>query len=266
ESVLIYECCFRVLSTSEETKLICATLSTLLTVLKYIPSADFFKFSLLDLMMDNFPRKPCSNLVLQCLIEIVGLDFPKVNIVQLMHNLFLHELQIVLPLNMDIPLSYDIGSSETQAFIQNLAMFLISFYQCHLGVLEITAEAKTALITGLDYLIKISYVNDTEVKKQGCLLFWKYFVLELLEAHLNLDDSTEASNITAFEVNPLDMIDENVSQIKPRKELFAEIMSKLRMLLISCMVKPEDVLIVEDKNQMIDCEAMMDNDALLQDK
>uniref|UniRef100_A0A803QSB5 Uncharacterized protein n=1 Tax=Cannabis sativa TaxID=3483 RepID=A0A803QSB5_CANSA len=214
ESVLIYECCFRVLSTSEETKLICATLSTLLTVLKYIPSADFFKFSLLDLMMDNFPRKPCSNLVLQCLIEIVGLDFPKVNIVQLMHNLFLHELQIVLPLNMDIPLSYDIGSSETQ----------------------------------------------------GCLLFWKYFVLELLEAHLNLDDSTEASNITAFEVNPLDMIDENVSQIKPRKELFAEIMSKLRMLLISCMVKPEDVLIVEDKNQMIDCEAMMDNDALLQDK
>ncbi|XP_062091929.1 protein EXPORTIN 1A-like isoform X2 [Humulus lupulus] len=229
ESVLIYECCFRVLSMSEETELMCATLSTLHSILKCIPSVNFFKFSLLDLLIDKFPRKPCSNLVLQCLIEVVGLDFPKVGIVQLMHNQFLNELQ------------------------------------CHIDVLETTGEAKTALITGLEYLIKISYVKDTEVRK-CCLHYWKSFVLELLEAHLNLDDSIEASDMSVFEVNPLDVIDGIVSQIKPSKELYAEIMPKLRMLMVSCMVKPEDVLLVEDKNQNINHEAMMDSDALVQDK
>lgn len=52
----------------------------------------------------------------------------------------------------------------------------------------------------------------------------------------------------------------------PRKQLYAEVMSKLRMLMISCMAKPNEVLIVEKKTGNIVCETMRDNDALVQDK
>lgn len=41
--------------------------------------------------------------------------------------------------------------------------------QNHMRVLELTADNKTALHLGLEYLIGISYVDDTEVFKVGML-------------------------------------------------------------------------------------------------
>lgn len=41
--------------------------------------------------------------------------------------------------------------------------------QSHIGVLETTLENQTALLMGLEYLIGISYVDDTEVFKV-CML------------------------------------------------------------------------------------------------
>ena len=38
-------------------------------------------------------------------------------------------------------------------------------FQSHIGVLETTPENQTALLMGLEYLIGISYVDDTEVFK-----------------------------------------------------------------------------------------------------
>ena len=42
--------------------------------------------------------------------------------------------------------------------------------QCHIRVLEATQENITALLAGLEYLIDISYVDDTEVFKVWFLL------------------------------------------------------------------------------------------------
>lgn len=62
------------------------------------------------------------------------------------------------------------------------------------------------------------------------------------------------------------MIDGIGSQILQRRQLYANPMSKLRMLMVCRMAKPEEVLIVEDENGNIVRETMKDNDVLVQYK
>lgn len=56
------------------------------------------------------------------------------------------------------------------------------------------------------------------------------------------------------------------SQLLQRRQLYAVPMSKLRLLMICRMAKPEEVLIVEDENGNIVRETMKDNDVLVQYK
>lgn len=56
------------------------------------------------------------------------------------------------------------------------------------------------------------------------------------------------------------------SQLLHRRQLYAGTMSKLRLLMICRMAKPEEVLIVEDENGNIVRETMKDNDVLVQYK
>ncbi|XP_062100521.1 protein EXPORTIN 1B-like [Humulus lupulus] len=85
--------------------------------------------------------------------------------------------QTMIPLNTNIPEAYAIGSSEEQAFIQNLALFFTSFYKSHIRVLETPGENIAALLMGVEYLTKISYVDDTEVFKGCC--YGKFMVCYL---------------------------------------------------------------------------------------
>lgn len=56
------------------------------------------------------------------------------------------------------------------------------------------------------------------------------------------------------------------SQLMQRRQLYANPMSRLRLLMICRMAKPEEVLIVEDENGNIVRETMKDNDVLVQYK
>lgn len=62
------------------------------------------------------------------------------------------------------------------------------------------------------------------------------------------------------------MVDGHNSQLLQRRQLYAGPMSKLRMLMICRMAKPEEVLIVEDENGNIVRETLKDNDVLVQYK
>lgn len=62
------------------------------------------------------------------------------------------------------------------------------------------------------------------------------------------------------------MVDGIGNQLVQRRQLYSGTMSKLRMLMISRMAKPEEVLIVEDENGNIVRETMKDNDVLVQYK
>ncbi|KAJ6360390.1 hypothetical protein OIU85_004473 [Salix viminalis] len=268
EFQLIHELCLYVLSASQRTELIRATLSTLHAFLSWIPLVYIFESPLLETLLKFFPMPSYRNLTLQCLTEVAALNFGDFYNIQYvkMYNFFMGQLQAILPPTTNIPEAYANGSSEEQAFIQNLALFFTSFFKSHIQVLESTQENITALLMGLGYLINICYVDDTEVFKV-CLDYWNTLVLELFEARHNLDNPAVAVNMMGLQMPLLHgMVDGLGSQIPQRRQLYATPMSKLRMLMICRMAKPEEVLIVEDENGNIVRETMKDNDVLVQYK
>lgn len=62
------------------------------------------------------------------------------------------------------------------------------------------------------------------------------------------------------------IVDGPGSQLLQRRQLYSGTLSKLRMLMICRMAKPEEVLIIEDENGNIVRETMKDNDVLVQYK
>ncbi|XP_009351846.1 protein EXPORTIN 1A isoform X1 [Pyrus x bretschneideri] len=270
EFQLIHELCLYVLSASQRTELIRATLSTLHAFLSWIPLGYIFESPLLETLLKFFPMPSYRNLTLQCLTEVAALSFGEFYNAQYvkMYSIFMVQLQTILPPTTNIPEAYTNGSGEEQAFIQNLALFLTSFYKAHIRVLETTQETIAALLMGLEYLINISYVDDTEVFKV-CLDYWNALVLELFEAHHNLDNPAASANMMGLQMqmNLLpSMVDGIGSQLLQRRQIYVGIMSKLRLLMICRMAKPEEVIIVEDENGNIVRETLKDNDVLVQYK
>ncbi|KAK7366618.1 hypothetical protein VNO80_08613 [Phaseolus coccineus] len=265
EFQLIHELCLYVLSVSQRTKLICATLSTLHAFLSWIPLGYIFESPLLETLLNFFPVPAYQNLTLQCLTEVAVLQFRNYYDAHIkMYNIFMVQLQSILPPTTNIPEAYAHGSSEEQAFIQNVALFFTSFFKVHIRILESTQENITALLLGLEYLINISYVDDTEVFKV-CLDYWNVLVAELFEPHRSLENpAAAAASMMGLQVPG--MVDGIGSQLLQRRQLYAGPMSKLRMLMISSMAKPEEVLIVEDENGNIVRETMKDNAVLVQYK
>ncbi|KAI0497879.1 hypothetical protein KFK09_021117 [Dendrobium nobile] len=265
EFQLIHELCLYVLSASQRTELIRATLSTLHAFLSWIPLGYIFESPLLETLLKFFPAPSYRNLTLQCLTEVAALQFGEFYDIQYvkMYTIFMVQLQSILPPGTNIPEAYANGSSEDQAFILNLALFFTSFFKSHIQVLEAADENRTALLLGLEYLIGVSYVDETEVFKV-CLDYWNLLVLKLFEAHNTLDNPSLAASIFGLQVPG--MVDGLGSQVLLRRQLYAAPLSKLRMLMISRMAKPEEVLIVEDENGNIVRETMKDNDVLVQYK
>lgn len=268
EFQLIHELCLYVLSVSQRTELIRATLATLHAFLSWIPLGYIFESPLLETLLNLFPMPAYRNLALQCLTEVAALnfgDFYDTQFVKL-YTIFMVQLQVILPPGTKIPEAYANGSTEEQAFIQNLALFFTSFYKSHIRILESTPENQTALLLGLEYLIGISYVDDTEVFKV-CLDYWNAIVLELFEAHNASGNPAATVNAMGLQIPLLSgMVDGLGSQLIQRRQLYAQPMSKLRMLMICRMAKPEEVIIVEDENGNIVRETLKDNDVLVQYK
>ncbi|KFK37753.1 hypothetical protein AALP_AA3G025500 [Arabis alpina] len=265
---LIHELCIYVLSASQRPELIRATLSALHAYLSWIPLGYIFESPLLEILLKFFPRPEYRNLALQCLSEVAALNFGDIYNVQYVkvYHMFMKHLQAILPLNLNIPEAYSNGSSEDQAFIQNLALFFTSFFKLHIQILESAPENVSLLLAGLEYLISISYVDDTEVFKV-CLDYWNSLVLNLYGSNHHFGHPALTPGLFGMK---MDFLPRMVTGVKPeaseRQKLYSDPMSKLRGLMVSRMAKPEEVLIVEDENGNIVRETMKDNDVLLQYK
>ncbi|CAL9768896.1 unnamed protein product [Musa acuminata subsp. burmannicoides] len=268
EFQLIHELCLYVLSASQRTELIRATLATLHAFLSWIPLGYIFESPLLEILLKFFPIASYRNLTLQCLTEVAALQFGDFYDMQYvkMYTIFMIQLQTIIPAGTNISEAYTNGSSEEQAFIQNLALFFTSFCKSHIRVLESTPENRAALLTGLEYLISISYVDDTEVFKV-CLDYWNLLVLELFESHHSLDIPVVSVGLMGLQATLIpEVVDGLGSPLLQRRQLYSDPLSKLRTLMICRMAKPEEVLIVEDENGNIVRETMKDNDVLVQYK
>ncbi|EAT87494.2 hypothetical protein SNOG_05103 [Parastagonospora nodorum SN15] len=267
EFTSIYQLCSEVLRTATEASLIKATLETLLRFLNWIPLGYIFETppsgqSLIETLRSRFLEVPdFRNITLKCLTEIAGLHTEPAYDDKLvsMFTETLTAISKIIPLSLDLKSTYASSNSRDQEFVLNLALFLTNFFTMHLNVIE-NLMNRDFLTHGHFYLIRISQIDDREIFKI-CLEYWTKLVSELY-------DEMQALPIT--DMNPLLNMgiatgprDSNMMANYPlRKNKYTEILSNLRTVMIEKMVRPEEVLIVENDEGEIVREFVKESDTI----
>ncbi|KAF2004834.1 hypothetical protein P154DRAFT_616597 [Amniculicola lignicola CBS 123094] len=270
EFTSIYQLCSEVLQTATEATLIKATLETLLRFLNWIPLGYIFEkpptgASLIETLRSRFLEVPdFRNITLKCLTEIAGLHTePSYDdkLVQ-MFTETLTTISTIIPLSMDLKNTYAASNSKDQEFVQNLALFLCNFFTMHLNVIEGLMN-QDFLTHGHFYLIRISQIDDREIFKI-CLEYWTKLVSELYDEmqSLPITDINPLLNMGIASVNGGARDPAMLANYPLRKHKYQEILSNLRTVMIEKMVKPEEVLIVENDEGEIVREFVKESDTI----
>ncbi|PYI33784.1 nuclear transport receptor [Aspergillus indologenus CBS 114.80] len=264
----IFQLCSQVLDNANQTTLIKATLETLLRFLNWIPLGYIFETSIINTLLTRFlGNAEYRNVTLKCLTEIGGLQIGNpYNYDDQLVRMFTETLTIVstiIPLSMDLKSTYSKSNSRDQEFVLNLALFLCSFFSAHLSLVE-TLPNRDYLTHAHFYLIRISQIDDREVFKI-CLEYWTKLVQELYE---------EMQQLPITDINPL--VSMGVSGLSNggaphpstlanytlRKHKYEEVLSSLRTVMIEKIVRPEEVLIVENDEGEIVREFVKESDTI----
>lgn len=265
EFMKIYDLCVYALANSRKAELTKATLKALAAYLTWIPLAYIFDGNIITTLMHLFPQPVFRNYVLQCMTEIAGLQVDQSydpHFLQLYDGVMQH-LGGIIPPGTDLQAAYENSSDEEQQLLQNLALFFTTFLKAHLSMLEKhipnDPQMQTKIGVTLNLLVQISYVNDNELFKT-CLDYWTSFVCDIFSHECSLDSRPKHDfAFMGSNGGPL-----GGQKPASRKQLHAEILSKLRLLMICKMAKPEEIIIVEDENGNIVRETMKDNAILVQ--
>ncbi|KAK4228450.1 CRM1 C terminal-domain-containing protein [Podospora fimiseda] len=262
----IFQLCQEILNSATQPSLIKATLETLLRFCNWIPLGYIFETPLIDTLRTRFLEVPeFRNITLQCLTEIGGLQTGgpgQVNSYdEALVKMFTETLKTVstiIPLELSLKDTYPQSNSRDQQFIQNLALFLCNFYGMHLPLIE-NLPNRDFLTHGHYYLIRISQIDDREIFKI-CLDYWLKLVQELYEEMQSLP----IADMTAMGViggsgapNPA-----LLNNYPLRKHKYADVLSNLRVVMIEKMVRPEEVLIVENDEGEIVREFVKETDTV----
>ncbi|KAI4796769.1 hypothetical protein KUCAC02_026766 [Chaenocephalus aceratus] len=150
----------------------------------------------------------------------------------------------MLPLNTNIRVAYANGKDDEQNFIQNLSLFLCTFLKEHGQLIEKRNNLRESLMEALHFMLLVSEVEETEIFKI-CLEYWNHLAAELYRESPFSTSST-----------PL------LSDVPPRRHLYLPVLSQVRLLMVSRMAKPEEVLIVENDQGEVVREFMKDTDSI----
>lgn len=264
----IFQLCSEILNTADQASLIKATLETLLKFLNWIPLGYVFETPIIDTLRGRFLETPeFRNITLKCLTEIGGLQISgQYSYDEKLTQMFTEVLTVVskiIPLSVNLKDTYKRSNSRDQEFVQNLALFLCNFFSVHLNLIE-NLPNRDYLTHGHFYLIRISQIDDREIFKI-CLEYWTKLVQELYE---------EMQGLPITDLNPL--IHMGVSGLSNggaphptvlanfplRKHKYNEVLSNLRQVMIEKMVRPEEVLIVENDEGEIVREFVKESDTI----
>eukprot|EP00064_Thunnus_orientalis_P021475 superscaffoldBa00006527_g21640 len=113
-----------------------------------------------------------------------------------------------------------------------------------LGYIFETKLISTLVYKALHYMLLVSEVEETEIFKI-CLEYWNHLAAELYRESPFSTSST-----------PL------LSDVPPRRHLYLPVLSQVRLLMVSRMAKPEEVLVVENDQGEVVREFMKDTDAI----
>ncbi|XP_071834526.1 exportin-1-like isoform X2 [Apostichopus japonicus] len=248
----VFTLCQFVMDNSQNAALMQTCLETLLRFLNWIPLGYIFETKLISTLIYKFLNVPMfRNVTLKCLTEIAG-----VNVTQydqqfvLLFTLAMVQLKQMLPIETNIKEAYANGSDDEQNFIQNLSLFLYTFFKEHVQQIEKKQELNDILLEAHHYLLLISEVEETEIFKI-CLEYWNILASELYR------ESPFPSSTTS----PL-LLGNSQPEIPPRRQIYLNILSRVRRIMISRMAKPEEVLVVENEQGEVVREFMKDTDSI----
>ncbi|KCV67715.1 hypothetical protein H696_05823 [Fonticula alba] len=236
----IFSLCMFILTSASKPSLVLVALETLLRFLGWIPLGYIFETNLIPFLTEKFFVVPQSrNVTLKCLTEIASLKLQQgqgATFVPMIVRLFdsvMEKLPAYLSVETDLASTYNNRSGSDQIFIQDLANFFVGLFKEHLSVLE--SHNPDRLLTAHMYLINISNIDDREVFK-SCLDYWAVLVEQLYR---------EPS------MAPSPLLITSSPGPTPRQQFYQQILSHLRVVMINRMVKPEEVLIVEEEGEII---------------
>ncbi|OBZ75216.1 Exportin-1 [Grifola frondosa] len=241
----IFKLCSEILEEAQKTSLIKATLETLLRFLNWIPLGYIFETTIIDLLLNRFlEAAEFRNVTLKCLAEIAALNVgpeydPKFVI---LFAMVMTSVNRMIPPSTNIAQAYANAGDSGQELVLNLALFLANFLINHLRAVE-TESNRDVLLNAHLYMVKISQVDEREIFKI-CLEYWLRLVSDLYEEIKNLPiECAEWYGIT--------------------QKYLRGVLSNLRLVVIEKMVKPEEVLIVENEEGEIVREFMKESDTIV---
>ncbi|KAJ1966544.1 Karyopherin transporter, partial [Dispira parvispora] len=245
-----------VLELASKPSLIIATLQTFLRYLNWLPFGYTFETNIIDIICNRFlePRE-FRNLALKCLTEIGAADVKRQEHLQKSAQMFEMAMRVignVVTPSTDLNKVYEEGTDADQEYIQNLALFLSSTMMAHLNFYE-KNMGREVLVQAHYCLLYVSRVEEREVFKV-CLEYWIFLVKQLYEENMM------ASNNTMSLFNVSAMSDQG--NASSRQRMYAEVLSPLRVVMIEHMVKPEEVLIVENDEGEIVREFVKETDTI----
>lgn len=174
---------------------------------------------------------------------------------------------------------YQKSNDYEQEFVQILAIFFNTLFKKHLSQFELFATAATPqnqqmqvqlsnmIICAHNYMLEISKIpNEIEIFKI-CLDYWCWLA-QTLFFHEKQQTTTQipAASQQSFGLmlspaqNPT--VVAPAQQASSRLQFYSKILSDLRVIFITRMAKPEEVIIVEDENGQIVKEYYKDVDSI----
>lgn len=259
----IFKLCSEVLEEAQKTSLIRATLETLLRFLNWIPLGYIFETTIIDLLLNRFLEAPeFRNVTLKCLAEIAALNVgpeydPKFVI---LFAMVMTSINRMIPPSTNIAQAYANAGDAGQELVLNLALFLANFLSNHLRAVE-TEQNRDVLLNAHLYMVKVSQVDEREIFKI-CLEYWLKLVAELYEEiqSLPIGESGLLMGLSLGNNGAQNML----NGMSLRKNIYSDVLSNLRLVVIERMVKPEEVLIVENDEGEIVREFMKEIDTITQ--
>lgn len=141
----------------------------------------------------------------------------------------------MIPPNTNIAAAYSAAGDAGQELVLNLALFLSNFLQNHLRAVETEANRDVLLNAHL-YMVKISQVDEREIFKI-CLEYWLKLVSELYEEIQALPIG-ESGLLMGLSLGSSQSM---LNGLALRKNIYSDVLSNLRLVVIEKMVKPEEV-------------------------
>ncbi|KAH7026853.1 CRM1 C terminal-domain-containing protein [Linnemannia elongata] len=229
----IFQLCSEVLEKANKVSLIKATLNTLLRFLNWIPLGYIFETPIVENLRTRFLEVPqFRNVTLRCLTEIgsltVAADYNDKFVI--LFNIVMTSVAKTIPIGANIAEMYENANDDEQQYIQNLALFLTGFLGVHLKLVE-NPQNREVLLVAHQYLLKISQLYE-EIQQLP--------VMELPLLNLGAGGMMQSAS----------------------GNLYTEILARLRVVMIERMVKPEEVLIVENDEGEIVREVMKESDTI----